>query len=316
MLVQLDYGVDEGEQVIDSDPFYRGYRRTAVYGPSTGGYLRPALLFALRLLWRRSPFYYGWDDPFWRLRRLRRHPQLHGLQELPRHRHPPQGRQCAAVRRPCQGPLADRRARRAGAEPGRSDVHRLPRPHRRDGQDHRPSPRRALSGYRARLKPVRFRAGSDCAKRKGPAGSLRPGLCQLVTGPLNLVDQPSSWRVSRRMSASSSASLRAQLLDLLDRVDHRRVVAPAEAAADVGQRLGRQLLRQIHRHLARTGDFAGAPRRGHLGLADAVMLGDLGLDFVDRDAPLVGAKHVGEHFLDERRRRSAARSSSHKRRCG
>ena len=30
------------------------------------------------------------------------------------------------------------------------------------------------------------------------------------------------------------------------------------------------------------------------------MLGDLGLDFVDRDTPLIGAQHVGEHFLDER----------------
>jgi hypothetical protein len=91
----------------------------------------------------------------------------------------------------------------------------------------------------------------------------------------------------------------AQLLDLADGVDHRRVVAPAEAAADVGQRLGRQLLRQIHRDLARPGDFAGAAGRGHLGLADAVMLGDLGLDLVDRDAALVGAQDVGEHFLDE-----------------
>ena len=29
------------------------------------------------------------------------------------------------------------------------------------------------------------------------------------------------------------------------------------------------------------------------------MLGDLGLDLVDRDPALVGAKNVGEHFLDE-----------------
>ena len=37
--------------------------------------------------------------------------QLHGLRELPRPRHPPPRRQCLAVRRPCQGALADRRSR-------------------------------------------------------------------------------------------------------------------------------------------------------------------------------------------------------------
>ncbi len=34
----------------------------------------------------------------------------------------------------------------------------------------------------------------------------------------------------------------AQLLDLTNRVNDRRMVAAAEAAADIGQRLGRQLL--------------------------------------------------------------------------
>ena len=46
--------------------------------------------------------------------------------------------QRAAVRRPRPGALADQPARRRRPEPGRSDVHRLPGPQRRDGQDHHP----------------------------------------------------------------------------------------------------------------------------------------------------------------------------------
>ncbi|MEO6580871.1 MAG: DUF4136 domain-containing protein [Sphingomicrobium sp.] len=69
MLVQLDYGVDQGRQEIDVDPFPNGY-----YRGGYGGFYDP---FYRRSYYGnpyyshyyggygRSPFYYGWDDPFW-----------------------------------------------------------------------------------------------------------------------------------------------------------------------------------------------------------------------------------------------------------
>ena len=101
------------------------------------------------------------------------------------------------------------------------------------------------------------------------------------------------------MSASSSASLArnfsiwrtAWITVVWSRPPKRRPMS--------GSDLRRQLLGQIHRHLARAGHLARPAGRGHLRLADAVMLGDLGLDLVDRDPPLVGAQDIGQHFLDE-----------------
>jgi hypothetical protein len=65
MLVLIDYGVDQGELVIRSDPFY-GSRYGYGYGPygsyfgSWGGfYGRP---YYSR--WSRLPYYHGWGDPF------------------------------------------------------------------------------------------------------------------------------------------------------------------------------------------------------------------------------------------------------------
>lgn len=71
MLVQLDYGVDQGHQEIDVDPFSNGY-----YRGGFGGFYDP--FFRSSYYGRpyysryggyggygRSPFYYGWDDPFW-----------------------------------------------------------------------------------------------------------------------------------------------------------------------------------------------------------------------------------------------------------
>jgi hypothetical protein len=76
---------------------------------------------------------------------------------------------------------------------------------------------------------------------------------------------------------------RAQLLDLPNGVDDSRMVASPEPPTDVGQRLGSQLLRQVHRDLPRPRDFTSSPGGGHLGLSDSVVLGDLRLDFVDRN---------------------------------
>jgi Domain of unknown function (DUF4136) len=61
-IVSLDYGVDQGrERVIATpDPFgdpwgYRGFGRRPFYGSYYGGFGR-----------YRSPFFWGWHDPFWR----------------------------------------------------------------------------------------------------------------------------------------------------------------------------------------------------------------------------------------------------------
>ena len=62
LIVSLDYGVDEGRQELVTRPV-PAYRR---YGYGYGG-------FGYRPYWSRfgyygrprSPFYYGWDDPFW-----------------------------------------------------------------------------------------------------------------------------------------------------------------------------------------------------------------------------------------------------------
>ena len=59
MLVRMAYGVDNGHSEIVSDPFPR--RLAPYYG---GFYTRPYYSrFGGRFGY--SPFYYGWDDPFW-----------------------------------------------------------------------------------------------------------------------------------------------------------------------------------------------------------------------------------------------------------
>ena len=67
MVVRLDYGVDEGRQQVERDPFARGYGYDPFYGgfggPSGGFYGRP--FYSRFGYWGpRSPFYYGWGDPF------------------------------------------------------------------------------------------------------------------------------------------------------------------------------------------------------------------------------------------------------------
>jgi hypothetical protein len=57
MVVQLGYGVDNGQTKVVSDPF--PYRYGGGWGdPFWGGYGFPGYGY-------RSPFYWGWDDPFW-----------------------------------------------------------------------------------------------------------------------------------------------------------------------------------------------------------------------------------------------------------
>lgn len=69
MVVKLDYGVDEGRQQVERDPFARGYGYDPFYGGGFGGpyggfYGRP--YYSRFGYWGpRSPFYYGWNDPFY-----------------------------------------------------------------------------------------------------------------------------------------------------------------------------------------------------------------------------------------------------------
>jgi hypothetical protein len=62
MIVQLGYGVDSGKTRIVEDPFARGFHDPF----SRGFYGRPYYWSRYGYYGRyRSPFYYGWDDPFW-----------------------------------------------------------------------------------------------------------------------------------------------------------------------------------------------------------------------------------------------------------
>jgi hypothetical protein len=67
MVVSLDYGVDEGQEHVERDPFGRGYGYDPFWGgagPFGGFYGRP--YYSRFGYWGpRSPFYFGWDDPFW-----------------------------------------------------------------------------------------------------------------------------------------------------------------------------------------------------------------------------------------------------------
>jgi len=68
LLVELDYGVDEGKQEIVRRPGFGprfGGFGPYRYSPYGFGAYRP---YYSRFGYRgryRSPFYYGWDDPFW-----------------------------------------------------------------------------------------------------------------------------------------------------------------------------------------------------------------------------------------------------------
>lgn len=74
MIVQLGYDVDEGREVIVDDgfysaryrdPFYRGYGRFGMYDPYWGIHYGRPYYSRWGYYGARSPFFYGWDDPFW-----------------------------------------------------------------------------------------------------------------------------------------------------------------------------------------------------------------------------------------------------------
>jgi hypothetical protein len=72
MLVRVDYGVDEGTRHAEVDPFYSRSWYAGGYGgyagwrsPYIGGYYGRPYYSRYRYYGPRSPFYYGWEDPFW-----------------------------------------------------------------------------------------------------------------------------------------------------------------------------------------------------------------------------------------------------------
>ena len=61
MLVKLDYGVDEGVREVEVDPFLR----SRLYDPYWGSFYGRPYYSRYGYWGARSPFYYGWGDPFW-----------------------------------------------------------------------------------------------------------------------------------------------------------------------------------------------------------------------------------------------------------
>jgi uncharacterized protein DUF4136 len=58
MVVQFGYSVDEGQVRYVDDPFRYGRYGSGFYDPFWGPSYYPRFGY-------RSPYYYGWDDPFW-----------------------------------------------------------------------------------------------------------------------------------------------------------------------------------------------------------------------------------------------------------
>ena len=68
MIVKIDYGVDRGTQEIEVDPFYRsrfGYGDPFFNDPFWGPYYGRPFYSRYGYWGARSPFYYGWGDPFY-----------------------------------------------------------------------------------------------------------------------------------------------------------------------------------------------------------------------------------------------------------
>src|SRR3569623_3666310 len=74
----------------------------------------------------------------------------------------------------------------------------------------------------------------------------------------------------------------AQFLDAAHRVDHGRMIAAAELAADLWQRTGGEALGEIHRDLPRPRHHHRAPRGDELDRLEREMGRNRLLDLVDR----------------------------------
>jgi hypothetical protein len=120
------------------------------------------------------------------------------------------------------------------------------------------------------------------------------------------------WSSVRR----SFGSCWRKRVDLVDRVEHGRVVLAAEAPPDVGVGVARELPRQVHGELAREGDGLGAGLGPEILGLDVEDLGDAPQDVVDGDEVLLGAPDVRQDLLGEVEGQRAARSGCRRRGSG
>ncbi len=89
-------------------------------------------------------------------------------------------------------------------------------------------------------------------------------------------------------------------LDLIDRVDHRRVVTAAEALADRRQRRLGEVATQVHGDLTRVGDLRGAFVAAQFADVHAELTRDLALYHLDRDRLRVAVREdVLQRLLGE-----------------
>jgi hypothetical protein len=100
MIVQLGYGVDHGQMRYVPDAFGPGYGGFGSFGSSR--------FFYPRFGFHSSPFFYGWDDPFWYGRGIDSYVEYHGQVDL-------------HIRGAGNQPLFDGRAQ-ARAETNRLDI--------------------------------------------------------------------------------------------------------------------------------------------------------------------------------------------------
>src|SRR5690606_8487945 len=91
----------------------------------------------------------------------------------------------------------------------------------------------------------------------------------------------------------------AQVLDQANGVDHGGVIAAAELASDFRIAARGENLGQIHRHLPRAYNRAGAALARHFSSVDSVELANRALDLVDRDSAAVGRQDVGQLLFSQ-----------------
>ena len=93
-------------------------------------------------------------------------------------------------------------------------------------------------------------------------------------------------------AALHAAVLLHHILDLLAGVDDSTVVPPAEGVADRLERVAGEGAADIHRHLAREYDLAGAAATDQLAHPNLIVVGDLFLNLLDGEL-------AGGFFLQE-----------------
>ena len=148
--------------------------------------------------------------------------------------------------------------------------------------------RRALRSrhYPMPIGRSRRSTGDSAARAADPRGTARGRRASARVRERGHVAPPHSCscRFSSSISSASAVSVFDQVLDLAHGVQHRGVVAAAEAPSDLRQRAQRQRLGEIHRHLPRAHDVGGAPRRQQVGAAHIVLPRHHALDVLDLDA--------------------------------